>query len=122
MSYITNALLSFFTDPRVLAILGLILLDLLLGIAAAIQEKRFDWAAVGDFYQTMVLPKVIGYLAFYLAGKVIISVDLLGPAAPLVGEGMIYIAWIAIVLSLAGSIVRNAKALGYEVPEIDEEQ
>jgi len=113
MTYITD----FFRDPRVLAILGLIFLDIVLGIARAIRHKEFNFRQVGDFYLTMILPYIIGYLAFYLAAKIIVSPELLGPMAVLVGEGMITVAWLAIVLALGGSIVENARGMGYQVPE-----
>ena len=113
MTYITD----FFRDPRVLAILGLIMLDILLGVARAIRQKEFNFRQVGDFYLTMILPYVLGYLAFYLAAKIIVSPELLGPMAVLIGEGMITVAWLAIVLALGGSTVENARGMGYQMPD-----
>lgn len=111
---IVTAVYAFFRDPRVLTIAGLILLDVLLGIARALREGKFDVAKVAQFYKTMVIPYVIGYLAFYLFAKIAVE-DLLGPLGYTASEGMIWITWVALVLAIGKSALDNAKALGYQV-------
>lgn len=116
MDQITSIVLAFFADPRVRAIVGLIALDFLLGLAAALRCREFDWRRVADFYQTNIFPYLIGYLAFYIAAKLIIDPALLGDWSNVVGEGMVTVAWVAIVASLGNSIVTNAKKLGLGTP------
>lgn len=57
---------AFFTDPRTIIVFGLILLDVVTGIAAAIKTKTFSADRMADFLATNVMPFVVGYLAFYL--------------------------------------------------------
>ena len=111
---ITTAIVAFVTDGRVVTILGLIILDVLLGIAAAIRQGVFDWRRIGEFYKTMIVPYIIGYLAFYVFSLVAIP-ELLGEFGYLAGEAMLWLAGIALVACLGGSVVGNAKALGYQV-------
>jgi len=107
---------SFFQDARVMAVLGLIVLDVLLAIAAAIKAKTFEWRKMGEFYQTMVLPYILGYLAFYLFVTYFVKDwALLGPYADQVGEGVLIVAWLALVGNLVGDVVKSAKALAYKI-------
>ena len=106
----------FFSDTRVMAIIGLILLDVLLAIAAAIKTSTFDWRKLGEFYKTMVLPYIIGYLAFYLFVTYFIKDwELLGSYADQVGEGVLIVAWLALVGNLVGDVVNSAKTLAYKI-------
>lgn len=104
------------TGVHVKTILGLILLDVVLGVAEAVREKVFDWRMLADFYQTMVLPYVLAFVALVVAAQ-LIAVDLLGPMGYLVGDGALWTSWLAIVLSIGGSIVGHLKALGISLPE-----
>ena len=104
--------LAFFQDPRVLTILGLIVLDFVLGVAVALRTNTWAWKKVANFYQTNVLPFILGYLAFYVAANLIPDFELLGEWSYLVGEGALLIAWGAILASLGSDIVSHIRALG----------
>jgi len=108
---------GFFSDARVMTILGLILLDVLLAIAAAIRTGTFELRKIGEFYKTMVVPYVIGYMAFYLAATFFLDPEKLGPWADLAGDGMLTITWLALVGTLAGDVIRSAKALAYKIED-----
>jgi len=109
---------GFFGDSRVMTILGLILLDVLLAVAAALRTGQFEPKRLADFYRTMVVPYVIGYLAFYLVSTYFIKdVELLGPYADVVGEGMVWMAWLALVGTLGAAVFKNVKALAYKIPD-----
>jgi L-cystine uptake protein TcyP (sodium:dicarboxylate symporter family) len=103
---------AFFSDPFVRALIGFIALDFLLGVAAALRTKTFDFSKLADFYTSMVLPYILGYLAFYVATKLVIDPTILGDWANLVGEGVVKVAWLAIIGTLGKSIVDNIKVLG----------
>jgi len=118
---IMAAVAAFVSDGRVVTIVGLIILDVLLGIAAAIRLGSFEWRRLGQFYQTMVLPYVLGYLAFYVFSLVAIP-ELLGEFGYLAGEAMLWLAWIALVACLGGSVVGNARALGYQINGPDDDE
>lgn len=106
-------LAMFLRDPRVGAIVGLIFLDVMLAVAAAIKEKKFDWRRLAEFYQTMVIPYVIGYLAVYLAAGMI-PPDWLGPYKDLVGQGVAWMAWLMLIGNLIADLIKNGQALGYD--------
>lgn len=112
MEEIGDLVLAFFSDPFVRALIGLIVLDFVLGIAAAFRTRTFDLAKMADFYTTNVIPFVLGYAAFYVATKLIIDPAILGDWANVVGEGAIKVAWVAIVGTLGKSIYENVKKLG----------
>ena len=112
MDTIFMLVLAFFADPFVRAVLGLIVLDFLLGVAAALKNREFSLVKLADFYTTNVVPYVLGYLAFYIATRLIIDPTILGDWADLVGEGAIKVAWLTIIGTLGGSIIDNIKKLG----------
>jgi len=89
---------EFFQDARLYVILALIGLDFALGVATAIKAGKFEWKKVGQFYQTMVVPYVIGYLALYVAFMLVPDVE------PIVGEGLATVVFGAILVNLVGSI------------------
>ncbi len=96
---------------QLLTLLGLILLQVILGVALAIREKKFEWQKLADFYQSKVIPYVIGWLAFVFVVR-LISTELLGPEySVLVGEGVTWLSWLAVVSSLGARIVETAKIL-----------
>ena len=110
---ILELVIAFFTDPRVQAIGALIIMDVVLGVAAALKAGDFDFKKVADFYQTNVVPYILGYLAFYIGTKIIVDpAAILGEWSHIVGEAAISVAWAAIIASLGGSIVANIKKLG----------
>lgn len=101
-----------FSDPRVATLCGLILLDVLLAVAAAIKQGKFEWRKLGEFYQTMVVPYVIGYLALWIAAWMIPS-EWLGPYKDLIAEGTTWMAWLMLVGNLIADVIKSGKALGY---------
>ena len=113
METVTTFLASLptYLGAGVATMMGLIALDVLLGIALAIRTGVFDWKYIAQFYKTMVLPYLIGFLAFSVAAQWV-SVDLLGPEyGVLVSQTVTTAAWLAVVGSIAKSIFANAKDL-----------
>lgn len=105
-----------------LGLVGLILLDVVLGIALAIKINKFDWRKVGLFYRSMVLPYIIGWLVISVVTR-IVAPEVLGDFGFLVGDVVVIGSWLAIVATLAGSIIKNAKDLygslnPFPVPEV----
>lgn len=107
----------FFADPRVQTITGLIILEVFLAIALAIKKSEFAWRRLGDFYRTMVIPYLLGFLGFFLAGK-FITVSLLEPYDVIIGEGAIWLAWITLIFNLVADIYAKAKELGIPLPDL----
>lgn len=108
LEQVWGAVVQFFQDTRLHIILGLIGLDLVMGIAVAIKLGTFKWEMVGRFYQTMILPYIIGYLALYVAFALVP-----GGLEGILGQGLATTAFGLIVAHLAGSIFANLQALGF---------
>ena len=110
--------LAFLNDiPAILGqhlstIIGLIFLDVVLGVAAAIKRGWFDWRVVGEFYTTNVLPYVLGYVAVSGAALFVSPELLAGEAGDVFGLAVTWLGFGAIVGQLVlGSILGNAKSL-----------
>jgi hypothetical protein len=95
---------------QLLTLLVLILLQLALAVALAVREREFEWQYLADFYRALVLPYVIGWLAFMGAARFIVA-DLLGPYSVIVGDGVTWLAWLAVVASLGARIVETVRSL-----------
>jgi len=105
----------FFRDARLYVILGLIGLDVVLGVAAALKTGVFDWHKLGDFYKTMVAPYVLGYLALYVTFQLLPDVvGMVGEVGNVAGEVMVTVAFATIAANLVASIWDHLKALGYQ--------
>lgn len=93
-------------------IMGLIFMDVVIGIALAVKERVFDWNFVAEFYSSNVLPYVIGYVAV-AGGLLFIAPELLpagvADALSLVGTWLSFGAIAAQIVF--GSLLPNAKAL-----------
>jgi len=95
---------------QLLTLLGLILLQVILAVALAIQTKKFEWQKLGDFYQSKVIPYILGWLAFVFVVR-LISAELIGQYSSLVGDSVAWLSWLVVVSSLGARIVETAKDL-----------
>lgn len=103
---------GFFADGRVSTILGLILLDVTLAVAVAVRRGEFEARRLADFFRTMVVPYLLGYLGVYGTAH-FLDERYLGPFAEALGSGFAWVAWLALVANLAADILEHARALGY---------
>jgi hypothetical protein len=101
-------LVQFAHDPRVLTLLGLIVLDAVLGVSEALQSGTFEWRKLPEFYRSMVLPYVLGYLAAYGATLLVVE-DWAGGFA---AQSVVTLLWAAPIGNLLRSITGHLKALG----------
>lgn len=108
-SYLFSLIVLFFAAWQTKTIVGLILLDVLLGIACAFRTGGFQWARVAEFYRTMVIPYVIGYLALFVAIGYIIPPNVEG--LEFLNQALVTAAWLALLGALLGSIKQNAEML-----------
>jgi len=104
---------AFFADARVSTILGLIFLDVALAVAVAVRQGQFQARRLAQFFRTMVVPYLIGYLGVYGA-VYFMDEEYLGPFAEALGAGFAWAAWLALVANLAADILGHAKSLGYK--------
>jgi hypothetical protein len=107
-------LTSIFTElllKQLLTLLGLIVFQVLLSVALSLRQNKFEWSKLADFYRVMVLPFVLGWLGFVLAARMI-SGELLGSEySVLVGDGVTWLSWLAVVASLGARIFKTLKAI-----------
>lgn len=98
-------------DQRFRVILGLIVLDIMMGVAKALRTGTFKWEEVARFYRTTVLPIFIGWAALYFVLPYM-STELLGPGGSWLGEGLLTAFWLAGIAALLSSIWQSVKCLG----------
>lgn len=102
-----NALIhEFADDPAVRLIAGLILLDFVLGIAAAAKVGTFRLGWVSDFLRADVLGKVVPFFAVWAAVRVSGDIELAGFG--MIEEGVAA----AVVISLGASVLNSLRDLG----------
>ena len=56
VQYLLGLVTAFFASWQVKTLIGLILLDVVLGVAAALRIGVFNWRRLGQFYSSNVLP------------------------------------------------------------------
>lgn len=111
---------QFFRDARLYAIVALIGLDVVLGVAAAIKVGVFQWTELGRFYKTMVAPNVIGYLALYVVFRLLPDAldELIGVGpAEMTAQVLVTAAFAVIVINLGASIWGHLGDLGVRAAE-----
>jgi hypothetical protein len=101
---VEDLLLTFFNSWQVRTLLGLVLVDIVLGIARAIRMNDFTWYSVAEFYRSMIIPYLLGYLALYAAVNYIIPAE---AGLEWLNQGLVTLAWGAIVGRLGASIKTN---------------
>lgn len=105
--------------PHVATILGLIFLDLMIAVAAAVRSGTFDWRAIAAFYRSNVVPFIIGYIGLLGAMK-FVAVELLPVELQETLPGLA--AWIGfgtIVAQLFSSIKLGVEALASGISKFD---
>jgi len=98
-------------SPQITALMALICADILLGVACAIRQKSFNWRRIANFYYTMILPLLIGWLAFgvlaHFAGPEVLGAEI----GPLAAGGVTWAAWLVVVGEIGASITENARGI-----------
>lgn len=94
--------------PQVLTLLGLTLAQVLLAVAVALKNGNFRITKLADFFRTMIVPKLLGWLACAALAQFVLPEYLPGGMGP----GIATAAFVALVASYAGAIVENLQELG----------
>jgi hypothetical protein len=109
--YLITLISDFFNAWQVKTTIGLISIDVVLGLAAALRAGRFDFGKLAVFYKSNVLPYVLGYLVFYVAVGYIIPPGSLGELGVPVNAATVTLAWSALAGTLLKSILGNFNLL-----------
>lgn len=91
-----------------LTLVGLVVADLIFGVASALKRKVFSLAVLSNFYRTNVIPKLLGWVALSVLTAAA-SPELLGSGAAYATPVVTVGAWGAIVLTMGSSIWANGK-------------
>lgn len=103
-----NLIRLFAEDPKVRALVALILLDLVLGIAAAVKAREFRLSYVSGFLKDDVLGKVVPYFALWAGLQLAGDLEIPGLDIGVIEGG----AFLMISASLVGSALASLKGLG----------
>ena len=90
----------------VLAIL--LAVDIILGIAAALAEKKFVFSMLANFMSNGVIPFLFGFAVVELVAQ---SIPIYGPIAT-------FIVFVVIAANIAASIIANLATLGIHMPDV----
>lgn len=82
--------------------------DVILGIAAAIASRSFNFNKLATFMATGVLPYLFGFAV----------IEIIAAGFGLYGRMATVVIFVAIVLNLLGSIISNLAKLGVNMPAI----
>jgi len=91
---------------QVIAIL--LVTDIILGIAAALAEKKFVFNMLANFMSNGVIPFLLGFVV----------VELVAQEFPLYGGIVTFVVFIAIAINIIASIIANLATLGVHMPTV----
>ncbi len=103
---------QFANDKQLQAVLVLIVLDVVLGIVAAVKLGQFAFSKIAAFLKDDVLGKVVPWFAIFAAAKFAPSVDVLGIDLNQIQT----VFWAAVVVALVASLTSSAADLGVTLP------
>ncbi len=104
---------AFVSDDTFKAVVVLVVLDLVLGIVAAVKTGRFAFSKVSAFLKDDVLGKFLPWFAIYAAWKWAPSVDVLGVGLKEVQE----VVFAGVVVALVASLTASLADLGLGMPK-----
>lgn len=99
-------------------LVGLVFLDVIFGVAAALRTGSFDWAELAGWFRGMVMPYLVGYVGLVIAVNFILPSDIASYPA-LVDAGLVDwlntaavdFAWLTLVGTLGQKIITNGRLL-----------
>ena len=100
-----NELIPLFSTPQIRWIVILIVIDLVLGIIAAILKKDFRLGKLAKFMVKPVLGYVLGFAVLEMVALALPSL-----------ASIVSVAFILVILALIGSILSNLAKMGLTLP------
>lgn len=107
-----NLALVIYAHPIVRAVLGLLVANVLVGIAAAIKAREFRLAMLGDWLLNRAIPYLIG------AGAVQLVILTVPQEWSGIGSALSSAVWLFVVGALLGHILDTARELGLPIPSV----
>lgn len=93
-------------EMKTLAVL--LVVDIILGIAAALAEKRFVFNMLANFMLNGVVPFLLGFAV----------VELVAQEFPLYGPIAAFVIFVVIAVNIFASIIANLASLGLHMPSV----
>lgn len=106
---LVHAIVAFFSDAKFATVAALIVVDFVLGIAAAFRLGTFRLSYVSDFLRNDLLNKVVPWGVVYIADKLSHGATLV--AGIDLGDAAMAL-WVVMVAALGGSILSSLAHLG----------
>ena len=107
-----NAVQSFFSDSQFAWVAGMIVLDLVLGVAAAFYTNTFSLSYIANFMRNDVLGKVFPWFVLSVGAKSGVVDVAFGIDLDTIADGV----FVAVVAALVGSLVTSLGDSGVPVP------
>ena len=86
----------------------ILVVDIILGIAAALSEKKFVFSMLANFMSNGVIPFLLGFAV----------VELVAQEFPVYGEIAAFVVFVAIAVNIIASIIANLATLGVNMPQV----
>lgn len=99
-------LIALFGTLQMQIIVGLIAIDMILGILSALFRKEFSFRKLGNFMRGPVLGYIFGFAVIELIGQAL-------PSFTILVQAVFYI----VVIALAVSLLRNLNRIGLPLPD-----
>jgi hypothetical protein len=99
-------------DTMLHAMLILIVVDIVLGVAASVKAREFTFARVAGFAETDLLGKVLPWATLYAAWKFAPSADVIGVDF----EAITRAGGAIVIAALVGSLTSSLNDLGLKIP------
>lgn len=99
---------SAFATLQMQALAILLAVDIILGIAAALAEKKFVFSMLATFMSNGVIPFLLGFAI----------IELVAQSFPIYGEIAIFVVFTTIVANIIASIIANLATLGVNMPAV----
>lgn len=103
---------AIYQNKMVVAVLGLMAANVLIGISYALYSQEFRLAQVGDWLYTRALPYIGG------AGAVQLVLLTVPPQWSGLSGGLSTVVWGFVLLSLLGRVLYYARAIGIPIPAL----
>lgn len=107
---------SFVSDQQFHAVAGLIVLDFVLGVAAALKLGTFALSYVANFARNDVLGKVVPFFVLHSFALVAGATTIVLPGLDV--NRLSDAAWVAVSAALVGSVVSSLTDFGLPVPGV----
>lgn len=98
-----------------IGVLVLVAVDWLFGVIKAIKAGEFEWARMGDFYKTSVVPYVLGWLVLHVAVR-LIGLFGLDEVSPILTDAISTGAYGILLVAMAAQVIDKIKSVFGRLP------